>query len=171
MSATLPSDHAVIYWMAEHVTHVYNRHFVGADGRTAYEALHGKASSQKLVEFGEKVMWFVPKKLRLKLDLRWRLSIYLGQSPTSDENFIGLPNGNVVKARAINRVVQSGRWYAKMVLAVRGIPGKPSVARQDLDFESVEASAQSHASEDAVPHDKHEGEGGDSALVHEGDRQ
>ena len=168
ISAALPSDHAVIYWMAEHVAHVYNRHFVGADGRTAYEALHGKAASQKLVEFGEKVMWFVPKKLRLKLDLRWRLGIYLGQSPTSNENLIGLPNGNVVKARAINRVVQSGRWDAKMILAVQGIPGKPSVARQDLDFDSVEARAQPHASDDAASHDKHEGEGGDGALVHEG---
>ena len=64
MSATLPSDHAVIYWMAEHATHVYNRHFVGADGRPAYKALHGKASSQNLVEFGGKAMWSAPKKLR-----------------------------------------------------------------------------------------------------------
>lgn len=141
-------------------TRAYNKVFVGADGRTAYEALHGKAAAQKLVEFGKKVMWFIPKKLRLKMDLRWRLDIYLGQSPTSNENFCGLPNDNVVKARAMNRVVQSGRWDSRMILATRGLPGKPTVAQQDLDFESVEANASPHANADADNQEDHQGDGG-----------
>ena len=93
-------------------------------------------------------MWHVPKKLRVKLDLRWRLGIFLGQSQTSNECFIGLPNGNVVRTRSVNRVVQSGRWDAKMILGVRGLPGKHTVAHQDLDFEAVEASEQPHRSDD-----------------------
>ena len=160
MECNLPCDHSIMYWMTEHVAHVYNKVFVGSDGRTAYETLHGKAPGLKLVEFGEKVMWFVPKKLRQKMDLRWRLGIYLGQSQTSNENFIGLPNGNVVKARAINRVVKSGRWDSKMVLAVMGIPGKPSVAVQDLDFESVKASSKPNANASADKDVDNEGEGG-----------
>ena len=72
MEAYLPCDHAVMYWRTEHAAHIYNKHLVGADGRTAYEALHGKAPSEKLIEFGEKFLWFVPRKLLAKMDLRWR---------------------------------------------------------------------------------------------------
>ena len=102
----------------------------------------------RLIEFGEKVMWHVPKKLRAKLDLRWRLGIFLGQSQSSNECFIGLPNGNVVRTRSVNRVVQSGRWDARMIIGVRGLPGKHTVVHQNQDFEAVEASEQPHRSDD-----------------------
>ena len=58
----LPCDHPVMYWLTEHAARVYNNHFVGGDGRTAYETLHGKKSGLKLIEFGERVLWYVPRK-------------------------------------------------------------------------------------------------------------
>ena len=94
-------------------------------------------------------MWYVPRKLRAKMDLRWRLGIVLGQSGTSNENVIRLPNGSVVKCRAVNRVVQSGRWHSQGVLGVKGYPGKPTISPHDVDFDSVEASASPHANADA----------------------
>ena len=149
MNEYLPCDHAVMYWMTEHTAHTYNKHFVQEDGRTPYEHLHGKPPNLKLLEFGEKVMWYVPKKLRPKMDLRWRLGIFLGQSQTSNESYIGLPNGNVVKTRSVCRIVQSGRWDSKLILSIKGLPGKPSVSQQDLEWDRIETSERPHVDADA----------------------
>ena len=78
MGEHLPSNHAIMYWLSEHAASTYNKCFVQADGKTPYEFLHGKAPGLRLIEFGEKVMWHVPKKLRVKLDLRWRLGVFSG---------------------------------------------------------------------------------------------
>ena len=86
-----------------------NKHHVGPEGKTPYHSLHGKDPRERLAKFGERVLWFVPKRLRAKLDLRWRLGVYLGQANISNEVFIGLPDGNVAKFRSIVRVVPSGR--------------------------------------------------------------
>ena len=149
MNEYLPCDHAVMYWMTEHTAHTYNKHFVQEDGRTPYEHSHGKPPNLKLLEFGEKVMWYVPKKLRPKMDLRWRLGIFLGQSQTSNESYIGLPNGNVVKTRSVCRIVQSGRWDSKLILSIKGLPGKPSVSQQDLEWDRIETSERPHVDADA----------------------
>ena len=77
------------------------------------------------------------KKLRAKLDLRWRLGVYIGYSVTSNEYYLGLPNGNVVKSRSVTHVVPSGRWDSKSVLSVKGIPGKLTMSvEEEIDIES-----------------------------------
>lgn len=144
MGEHLPSNHAIMYWLSEHAASTYNKCLVQADGKTPYEFLHGKAPGLRLIELGKKIMWHVPKKLRVKLDLWWRIGISLGPSQSSNECFIGLPNGNAVRTRSVNRVVQSGKWNAKMIL---GVKGKHTVIHQDLDFEAVEASEQPHRSD------------------------
>ena len=95
-----------------------------------------------------------------KIDLHWRLEVFLSQAPTSNESYIGLPNGNVMKTRSVNIIAQSGRWNSKMILAVQCNPDKPTVTHQDLDFDSVETSANPHANADA---------GADPMVVPEGD--
>ena len=57
---------------------VLNKHHVQATGRTAYRDLHGKKVSERLVEFGEVVMHYIPKKRRHKLDCRWAIGFFLG---------------------------------------------------------------------------------------------
>ena len=79
MSEHLPCNHAIMYWLTEHAAQTYNKHFVQADGKTPYEHLHGKAPGMNVIEFGERVMWYVPAELRANMDLRWRLGIFLGQ--------------------------------------------------------------------------------------------
>ena len=59
---------------------MYNRHAITPEGKTPYNYLHGKDPSERLVEFGERVLWYVPKRIRAKLDVRWRLGTYLGYS-------------------------------------------------------------------------------------------
>ena len=64
----IPSNHPVIAWLVEHTSWVLNKFHLGDDGRTAYGRLHGREGRERICEFGETIMWFVPKKLRSKLD-------------------------------------------------------------------------------------------------------
>ena len=111
----LPSSHPVTAWLVEHTTWLLNKFHLGKDGRTAYGRLHGREGHERVCEFGERIMWFVPKKLRAKLDQRWRYGVFLGRSLSSDQNYIGLNSGEVVCARAIVRVVPSIRWSSEMI--------------------------------------------------------
>ena len=74
----LANDHPVMAWLVEHAAYMLNRCKLDTDGRTAYGRLHGKESTARLCEFGERILWFVPKKHRAKLDARWRYGIFLG---------------------------------------------------------------------------------------------
>ena len=109
MGSTLRSDNPLMRWILEHAANTYNKYAMSPDGSTPYAALHGKNPKEKLVEFGERVLWHIPKRLRAKLDLRWRLGIYVEYAVPSNRYYLALPNGNVVKTRSISRVAPSGR--------------------------------------------------------------
>ena len=83
MGSNLRSNHSLMRWIVEHATNIYNKYAMTPDGSTPYAALHGQNPKEKLVEFGERVLWHVPKRLRAKLDLRWRLGIYVGCAVSS----------------------------------------------------------------------------------------
>ena len=106
----LPSSHPITSWLVEHTAWVLNKFQLGSDGRTPYGRLHGREGHERVCEFGEMIMWFVPKKMRSKLDQRWRYGVFLGRSLSSDQNFIGLHSGDVICARAMVRVVPNIRW-------------------------------------------------------------
>ena len=76
-------------WLMETVTSAMNLYVVANDGLTAYQRLHGRRANSKAVEFGEKVFDHVPKNLRSKMQLRWRIGIYLGVAGHSGEHYIG----------------------------------------------------------------------------------
>ena len=76
----------------------------------------------RLCEFGERILRFVPKTHRAKLDARWRYGVFLGRASNCDQNYIGLANGSIVTARAIVRLVPSLRWSSEKVGLVNGVP-------------------------------------------------
>ena len=49
------------------------------------------------MEFGEQVFFSAPKKLRSKLCLRWRSGTDLGVVKSSNEQYVGLSNGNMIR--------------------------------------------------------------------------
>ena len=69
-------------------------------------------------------MYYAPKKLRTKLDVRWRVSVFLGTAERSNEASIWTRSGNVVKSRGLTRVVQETKWDAESVLCITGTPLK-----------------------------------------------
>mgnify|MGYP003336159420 FL=1 len=87
----VPLDHPVTLWLVEHTASIMNCHFVAEHGKTPYEFVHGKRSKGRTAEFGEKVLYHVPKKLRSKMNLRWRTGVFLGTAPSSNEAYVGTP--------------------------------------------------------------------------------
>lgn len=111
---------------------------MNADGRTPCEHNHGRNAYERQVEFGEGVFYYIPKRLRSKLDNRWRLGVYLGIAMSSNENFVCASNGSVTKSRSLVRVVSASRWGAKLVLGVKGIPGKHNPTGADESDAGIE---------------------------------
>ena len=118
----VPNSHPVMLWLAEHTSLVLNKFKLGADGLTAYERLNGKQTRQRICEFGEVVMWYVPVRLRGKLDARWRYGLFFGRATDSDQNIIALKHGNIVRARAMVRVVEGARWSMDRINVIQMSP-------------------------------------------------
>ena len=119
----IPSRHPVVRWLVEHVADILSKLKVNSTGQSPYEELHGKRAQERRAAFGERVFYYTPKKSRAKLDKRWKLGVYLGHAANSNEAFVGIKNGNVVKARGIARVVEGSRWNKDLVLKIIGVPG------------------------------------------------
>ena len=68
----IPADHAIVAWGVEHTAYVLNKDQVGPDGRTAFGRQHGTATRERVREFGERILWYVPKRIRSELDQTWR---------------------------------------------------------------------------------------------------
>ena len=89
---------------------------------TAYQRWHGRRANSKAVEFGEKVFYHVPKKLRSNMQLRWRIGIYLGVAGHSGKHYIGTWTGDELRTRSIVRVVEQARWKTDFVDLLLGKP-------------------------------------------------
>ena len=87
----IPAQHAVMAWAVEHSAYLLNKYLLGSDGHTAYGRLHGKETSERLCEFGERVLWFVPKAIRSKLDQRWRYGFFWGDLLPPTRTLLGCP--------------------------------------------------------------------------------
>jgi hypothetical protein len=142
----LPNDHPVMAWLIEHAAYMLNRCKLGTDGRTAYGRLHGKESMARLCEFGERILWYVPKKHRAKLDARWRYGIFLGRATNCDQNYVGLATGAIVTARAMVRIRPAMRWDLEKLGAITGVPMDFKTANYDIIEESEDPQA--HAPSD-----------------------
>ena len=140
----LGTAHPVLQWLVEHAASLRNRFHVGKSGLTPYEYLHGRKANGNIIEFGERVFYYVPTALKAKLNLRWKLGIFLGCVTESNESYVGAWNGDVIKARGLTRVVEGSRWSKDAVNRITGTPAKrnPSGNRE---YEAVEESLEPHA--------------------------
>ena len=126
VDAKVTSATPIMKWLCEHVAATINRFHVHDDGKTAYQRTHGQPYPGYVLEFGERVFYFVLKRSRTKLDRRWNDGVYLGSSQSSNEHFIGLSSGNVVRARGLARVRAELRWDRKRLSRIHGTPMDPN---------------------------------------------
>ena len=64
----------------------------------------------------------VPKQMRSKLDLRWRIGVFLGTADRSNYAYIGTRSRNDVRSRELARVVEASKWDRDILLIVLGTP-------------------------------------------------
>ena len=150
LKCKIPIDSPIMDWMVLHATSVYNRHVCNEDGLTPYEVIHGQRLRARLVEFGEQVFYYIPKKARAKMNLRFRLGTFLGNAQNSNEVFIATRQGDVVRTRSIVRVVESSRWSTEAIKGVRGTPVQPKPSGAPTFDESIEKLDDPHLNADDV---------------------
>ena len=134
----IPPQHAIMHWLIRHASYLLSKFHFGGDHLTGYQRLHGRGSSERIAEFGEHVLYYVPKKRRTKLEPIWRHGIFLGRAWDSDSNFIGLSSGQVTTARAMVRTIEASRWQADRARRVCGTPQDNSLefnAQADIEAE------------------------------------
>ena len=88
----------------------------------------------------------------------------MGYAAASNEYYLALPNGNAVKSRSRVRVVPSGRWDQKSLLAVQGIPGQLTMS-DDSDNVDIEAFAKPHENLDDAQRDARDSETTDARAI------
>ena len=123
VGARFPSDHPMIAWLAEFVGDTCTKYLQGADGRTSYERLFGKPVREESLEFGETVL-FRPKAradANVLLEGRWAQGVWLGRRWGSPVSRV-YSQGEVVDARAVQRVPLAERWCAATLGAIRATP-------------------------------------------------
>ena len=137
IGARIPVDHPVMRWMVEYVGVILNKYVKNDDGCTPYEDLHGHPCRERLVEFGERVLFHIPKVRRAKLDLRWASGVFLGTTMSSNECWIGLANGNVTRARSIMRLTPERRWSMERIQNITGTPLHPNPLDTEHDLDRL----------------------------------
>ena len=157
IKARIPLGHPVVQWLVEHCAFLLTKYQLGTDGKTAYGRLHGKEVRERICEFGEKVLYFVPKRLRTKSQPRWRYGIFLGRAWNADQNFLGVAGGSIVTSRAMVRLVPQVRWDLDRIQQVTGTPFE-----QDLEFDGWMESSEN-------PHEHIHDDGPDEPTVTEED--
>ena len=123
LGVRFPSEHPVLAWLAEFVGDTCTKYLQGADGRTAYERLFGKPGREEGLEFGEVVL-FRPKAradANVLLEARWARGVWLGRRWGSPVSRIH-SQGEVVDARAVQRVPVAERWSAAALGEIRATP-------------------------------------------------
>ena len=80
LSWEIPLDHPIIHWLIHHAAYVLTRVVPGENGLTQYQRMHGRTSMDRIAEFGERVLFFVPAKRRRSLEPKWRNGIFIGRA-------------------------------------------------------------------------------------------
>ena len=122
----LVDGHHVLTWLARHGAFLISRYRVGADGRTPYERLKGKAWRRPMVTFGERV-WFRPLRSytsgRSDLAPKLDAGVYVGTHGRNGDVLVMTAEG-VIKGGSVKRMPLESRWSAEGFDKLKGTPWK-----------------------------------------------
>ena len=116
----------VVPWLVRHAAYLITRCRVGQDGKTAMQRLKGRKVSTPLAEFGETILFKLPKVRTMPGDFenKFETGIWLGCTVRSGEHIVGTPRG-VYKVSSIMRKAEDRRWSLEMIKDVNGSPMEP----------------------------------------------
>ena len=142
MKCEVPSRHPILAFLVERAGRLMSRYQVGRDGRTADELHAGKAYRRQLVEFGERVYFFMPIRRggarQAKLDPKWQDGAFIGIRDRSDEMLIMTPSG-VCKTRKVRRRPELERWDFEFITTLKGTPWNPNPASGEMAADALPA--------------------------------
>ena len=119
-------DSTIVPWLVRHAGYVITRCRIGEDGKTAMQRLKGRKTNVPWVEFGETVMFKLPKVPNMPGDFqdRFESGIWLGCTVRSGEHLIGTAKG-VHKVSSVLRKAEDRRWSAEAIKNITGSPMEP----------------------------------------------
>ena len=107
-----------------------------------------KAGSVNSVKIG-----YDPQMARIELDVRRRYGFVLGRSLNSDQHYVGLANGNAVRARATIRVVPEQCWDPSFIRSLTVTPYTERPTYQNLIEEQKHPHLHAHDPSMAYDHE------------------
>ena len=122
----IPISHASIPWLLQHTCLLMNVTKRGSDGLTAWARARGRAFRQKILGFGETVMFKLPTKgPRSQPDgnmgTKWHQGVFIGYSRESNQYVLGTEDG-VAYSRALTRCPNPDRWSGERLANLRVTP-------------------------------------------------
>ncbi len=124
----IPVQHPLMSWLLEHTTLLLNTCVRGDDGLTPWARVRGRAFGQRLIGFGECILWKPPLKgpqhdQQGNMGPRNMLGVFIGYSRTANSYKIWLPStGEVVDSRSVQRLPLQDRWDAEKLKAITSMP-------------------------------------------------
>ena len=115
LSIVIDNRHVLLPWLVSHAGVIITRYKKVHDGKTAYQ--------NKMMPFGEKVVWMMPKDnhRRNELEPMHQFGVFVGIVPRTGEFVVLTPDG-AVPVRAVHRLSEDRRWDAEFISQVRGTP-------------------------------------------------
>ena len=119
-------DHPIVPWMVRHSAALITRCRVRPNGRTPLEMMKGHKTHSKITEFGEIILFKIPKtKFNPgKFEDRWDTGVYVGFDIRSMETLVATPAG-VFKVLDFKRRPLQERWSAGIIGGIAGSPKQP----------------------------------------------
>ena len=78
----------------------------------------------------------------------------MGNSQSTNEAFVSVGNGDVIKTRSVVRVMAPTRWSAERIMNIQGTPLVPRPQNPDESDAFVEEMREPHRGSDDVPLDR-----------------
>ena len=119
----VPLSSPVMPWLIRHAAALITRCRIRPSGRTSLEIMKGRKSNVQITEFGEVVMFKIPKtKLTPgKFEAHWSSGVYMGFDMRTMESVLGTPSG-VFKVSDVRRKPLQERWSADQLAQMSGSP-------------------------------------------------
>ena len=119
-------DSPIMPWLVRHAAYLITRSEVKEDGKTALQRMKGRRSTGVLTNFGETVLFKVPK---TNVDIgdfedRFAEGIWVGLTVRSGEHVVANEHGTF-RTGAIVRKPADVRWSFEEVQSIRGSPKEP----------------------------------------------
>ena len=122
----VPITHSLIPWLLEHCCMLLNARVKGPDGLTPWTRVRGRPFRQRLVGFGEVILYRLPTKGPHhnpdgNMGTQWREGIFLGYDRGNHTYIVGTTFG-AAWTRALTRRPVNNRWSSDKLASLRATP-------------------------------------------------